>query len=206
MNPMRPALPTAAARTRRAKNDGGSIGWVLRRAAIRYTAPAPTAAPSRPSVTGAVQPADPALISPPVSSASAAAAVTGPIRSTGWLCRGGSGTPARTSRAATAPTGRLIAKIARHPTAIYESLFVIAIGVALVGVWRHGAVGHTFKLFTASYLAFRLLVDTIKPGVALVLGLTAIQWACVCGLLYYAQWYVRQKPDTTTSARERSRV
>ena len=86
--------------------------------------------------------------------------------------------------------------IARHPTALYESLFVIALGVLLVPVWRRGPVGHTFKCFTASYLAFRLLVDTIKPGVALFLGLTAIQWACVFGLLYYAQWYVRLKPDS----------
>src|SRR5688572_21167207 len=76
----------------------------------------------------------------------------------------------------------------------------IAFGVLLVPVWRHGTIGHTFKWFTASYLAFRLLVDTIKPGVALFLGLTAIQWACVFGLLYYAQWYVRLKPDTATAA------
>ena len=81
--------------------------------------------------------------------------------------------------------------ITRHPTALYESLFVIALGVLLIPVWRRGAVGNTFKLFTASYLAFRLLVDTIKPGVALFLGLTAIQWACVFGLVYYAQWSVR---------------
>ena len=101
--------------------------------------------------------------------------------------------------------------IARHPTALYESLFVIALGVLLIPVWRRGPVGHTFKWFTASYLAFRLVVDTIKPGVALFLGLTAIQWACVFGLIYYAQWYVRLppsrvalrrpgKPDTTTGA------
>jgi phosphatidylglycerol:prolipoprotein diacylglycerol transferase len=87
--------------------------------------------------------------------------------------------------------------IARHPTALYESVFVLALGLALIPVWRHGAVGYTFKVFTASYLAFRLLVDTIKPGVALFLGLTAIQWACVLGLVYYAKWYVRLKPDTT---------
>jgi hypothetical protein len=58
--------------------------------------------------------------------------------------------------------------IARHPTALYESLFVIALGVLLIPVWRRGPVGHTFKWFTASYLAFRLLVDTIKPGVRAV--------------------------------------
>ena len=83
--------------------------------------------------------------------------------------------------------------ITRHPTALYESVFVIVVGLALIRIWRDGAVGLTFKLFTISYLAFRLLVDTIKPGVALLLGLTAIQWACVCGLLYYAQWYARER-------------
>jgi len=68
----------------------------------------------------------------------------------------------------------------------------ILLGVLLIPVWRRGPVGHTFKWFTASYLAFRLLVDTIKPGVAVLFGLTAIQWACVCGLLYYAQWFARE--------------
>jgi phosphatidylglycerol---prolipoprotein diacylglyceryl transferase len=48
-------------------------------------------------------------------------------------------------------------------------------------------------VFMASYLLFRLLVDTIKPGAALATGMTAIQWACVAGLLYYAQWYLRQR-------------
>ena len=105
--------------------------------------------------------------------------------------------------------------ITRHPTALYESLFVIALGIALIPVWRRGAVGNTFKLFTASYLAFRLVVDTIKPGAALFLGLTAIQLVCVFGLVYYAQWWVRLKPDTTKGSggsrtlhqtRERSRA
>lgn len=90
--------------------------------------------------------------------------------------------------------------IARHPTALYESLFVIALGVLLIPVWRRGTAGHTFKWFTASYLGFRLLVDTIKPGVALFLGLTAIQWACVLGLAYYAQWYVR-RPSSRVARR-----
>lgn len=85
--------------------------------------------------------------------------------------------------------------IARHPAALYESVFVIALGLALVPVWRRGAAGHTFKLFAVSYLVFRLLVDTIKPGVPLAWGLTAIQWACACGLIYYAQWYARWRSE-----------
>lgn len=85
--------------------------------------------------------------------------------------------------------------IARHPTALYESAFVIIVGLVLARVSRRAAPGHTFKLFLASYLAFRVLVDTIKPGVPLALGLTAIQWACVGGLIYYAQWYSRERTD-----------
>jgi hypothetical protein len=35
-----------------------------------------------------------------------------------------------------------------------------------------------------TYLAFRLLLDFLKPGLP-VFGLTVIQWACVAGLGYY---------------------
>ena len=72
---------------------------------------------------------------------------------------------------------------------------MIIMGLVLARVWRRAAPGHTFKLFLASYLAFRVVVDTIKPGVPLARGLTAIQWACVCGLIYYAQWYARERTD-----------
>ena len=85
--------------------------------------------------------------------------------------------------------------VARHPTALYESLVMIGLGLALVRFERDAAPGNTFKVFMASYLAFRLLVDTIKPGFALALGLTTIQWACVSGLIYYAWWFVRERTD-----------
>ena len=67
---------------------------------------------------------------------------------------------------------------------------------------RGGTRGDAFKLFMASYLAFRLMIDTIKPGVRLALGLTAIQWACVCGLAYYGWWLSRsaRAPRVRTSA------
>jgi prolipoprotein diacylglyceryltransferase len=83
--------------------------------------------------------------------------------------------------------------LARHPTALYESLFMIGLGLVLRYTTRDAPPGHMFKLFMASYLAFRLLVDTIKPGVALALGLTAIQWACVAGLTYYSWWFFRER-------------
>jgi len=85
--------------------------------------------------------------------------------------------------------------VLRHPAALYESLFMIGLGLVLARFERGAAPGNTFKVFMASYLAFRLLVDTIKPGVGLALGLTTIQWACVCGLMYYAWWLVRERAD-----------
>ena len=76
--------------------------------------------------------------------------------------------------------------IARHPTQLYESVFLVVLAGVLVRLQARAARrGDVFKVFMVAYLAFRLGIDAMKPGVAL-LGLTAIQWACVAGLLYYA--------------------
>jgi prolipoprotein diacylglyceryltransferase len=74
--------------------------------------------------------------------------------------------------------------IARHPTALYESLFVVAIGVVLYRIEGRFAPGQLFRTFMLAYLGFRLAVDAIKPGVPVALGLTAIQWACLAGIVY----------------------
>jgi prolipoprotein diacylglyceryltransferase len=87
--------------------------------------------------------------------------------------------------------------VARHPTALYESLFMVLLGISLALLQRRMAPGILFKAFMATYLGFRLLVDGIKPGVAIGLGLTAIQWTCVSGLAYYAWWF-----STTPRSRE----
>jgi phosphatidylglycerol:prolipoprotein diacylglycerol transferase len=76
--------------------------------------------------------------------------------------------------------------IARHPTQLYEVIFLAALAGVLV--LRTGAMttaGDRFKLFMLGYLGFRLLVEFIKPGVRLG-GLTAIQWACLAVVAYYA--------------------
>jgi len=85
--------------------------------------------------------------------------------------------------------------VRRHPTNLYEILFLLALGL---GLWllehrRPLADGWRFRLFLVSYLLFRLLVEFLKPTPPLSgLGLTAIQWACVAGLGYYA-WLFRRK-------------
>jgi len=82
--------------------------------------------------------------------------------------------------------------VARHPTALYETAFALVLLFVLRRFEPNRRRGDAFKLFMASYLAFRLAVDAIKPGVGIALGLTTVQWACVAGLLYYAVWLVRR--------------
>ena len=73
--------------------------------------------------------------------------------------------------------------IRRHPVALYEIAFLLILAVLLQRVTREG---DRFRFFLASYLAFRLAIDFLKPEPPpIALGLSAIQWACVAGLLYY---------------------
>ena len=73
--------------------------------------------------------------------------------------------------------------IPRHPTQLYEILFLIALALALHRYnQRPHAEGATFRLFLAAYLTWRFLIDFIKPQ-PLFHGLNLIQWACLAGLL-----------------------
>lgn len=75
--------------------------------------------------------------------------------------------------------------IARHPTQIYEFLFLL-----LLAIWiKHlksipHRQGDLFRTFLVFYLAFRFAVDFIKPD-ARFAGLTAIQWSCAIAILTY---------------------
>jgi prolipoprotein diacylglyceryltransferase len=76
--------------------------------------------------------------------------------------------------------------IVRHPTQLYEVIFLTVLGVILwISSRLATTVGDAFKLFMVGYLGFRLLVEFIKPGVR-VGGLSAIQWVCLAGVVYYA--------------------
>ncbi len=76
--------------------------------------------------------------------------------------------------------------IARHPTQLYESAFVIALGIFF---WRRSKQPHVegdiFKMFMVAYFAFRLAVDFLKPDVRVFLGLSSIQLVSGGMLLYY---------------------
>jgi prolipoprotein diacylglyceryltransferase len=73
--------------------------------------------------------------------------------------------------------------VRRHPTQLYELLFLVALGWLL---WRWNAKPHVngriFRAFMAAYLTWRLAIDFLKPQ-PLVHGMNWIQWACLAGLV-----------------------
>lgn len=73
--------------------------------------------------------------------------------------------------------------IRRHPTQLYEIVFLIALA-SLLDRYNRGPhpQGAAFRIFIAAYLGWRLLIDFIKPQPTLY-GLNLIQWACLAGLL-----------------------
>ena len=85
--------------------------------------------------------------------------------------------------------------IQRHPTQVYEQVFLLTLGAGIW--WWHRAHpdqpnGRRFRQFMVGYLAWRFCVDWIKPRDDAHLGLSAIQLACLLGLLYYA-WLARTR-------------
>lgn len=86
--------------------------------------------------------------------------------------------------------------ILRHPTQLYEIVFLAVFGSYLWRVLRRPHLnGSVFRRFMVGYLAFRLLVDFIKPDPR-YFGLSAIQFACAAALLFYAyeSWKVLREP------------
>jgi len=96
--------------------------------------------------------------------------------------------------------------IPRHPTQLYEILFLLFLIPPLFYVLKRISPGcavedsiqnprflpgDAFRLFMVSYVTFRLLCDFIKPYPRLFLGLGGIQWGCVLLLFYYFRDIVR---------------
>ena len=73
--------------------------------------------------------------------------------------------------------------VRRHPTALYEMVFLAAFAAAVPALSRRlRREGDLFLAFVAVYLAFRFLVEFLKPRFHPWLGLSAIQVACLAGL------------------------
>lgn len=77
----------------------------------------------------------------------------------------------------------------RHPTALYEVvvLFSSLLFFKFFKIDQKVKDGLFFKLFLISYLIWRLAIEELKPHYEYNLGLSAIQIACILGLLYYSK-------------------
>lgn len=84
--------------------------------------------------------------------------------------------------------------IRRHPSNLYEILFLAVLWMGLRGLEsrRRLSDGMRFKIFMIAYLLFRFFAEFLKPVHALSFGLSAIQLACLGGLLYYASTFMRK--------------
>jgi hypothetical protein len=77
--------------------------------------------------------------------------------------------------------------ISRHPTQLYESIFVLTLGVFLLHRMKYPfREGDIFKAFMVAYFTFRLLCDSLKPEFRVFLSMSSIQWACLTIVFYYA--------------------
>lgn len=84
--------------------------------------------------------------------------------------------------------------ISRHPTAIYEIVFLLLLWGALLGIRKKFRLqnGDIFKFFMVGYLFWRFIVEFIKPVIPLFLGLSAIQIACALALFYCAHFFSKR--------------
>ena len=87
--------------------------------------------------------------------------------------------------------------IFRHPTQLYEIAFLVLLFLVLrrcesarkrpqrLPSRKGRREGDLFKIYMIAYLGFRFCIDFIKPEFRPLLGLSAIQIACLAGLVYY---------------------
>ena len=80
--------------------------------------------------------------------------------------------------------------ISRHPVALYEIavLFLLWVCIRKIEVKFTLQEGARFKLFMIGYLAFRFMLDFIKPHYTYPFGLSTIQLACLIGLGWYCKY------------------
>ena len=90
--------------------------------------------------------------------------------------------------------------VPRHPTQLYEGIFVIALAVALhrFAARRALSAGMLFRLYLAGYFGFRLGLDFLKPRETADFHLTATQLACALALLWLAWRHFRAEPTQSS--------
>jgi len=74
----------------------------------------------------------------------------------------------------------------RHPTQIYESLFMLAMFVYLEKIKNRGDIksGQLFKILMVSYFIFRFFIEFIRTQDVVFFGLTAFQIISLFAIIY----------------------
>lgn len=92
--------------------------------------------------------------------------------------------------------------IRRHPTQLYELLFLLALAVLFYRKMQRPHVqGDLFKMFMIGYNGWRLAIDFLKPDPRFF-GMNSIQWVCLLVLIYYRRDILRwSAPPCATPAR-----
>ena len=83
----------------------------------------------------------------------------------------------------------------RHPVTLYEIVFLIFLWIGLMQLGKKYQLveGLRFKFFMIAYIAFRFLLDFVKPHYTFSVGLSTIQITCLVGLLYYLVVWLQHK-------------
>lgn len=76
--------------------------------------------------------------------------------------------------------------IKRHPTALYELIFLVLLFILLKKIQsKNLKSGLLFQYFMITYFTFRFFIEFIKPNLFFVAGISSIQILCLICLLYY---------------------
>jgi prolipoprotein diacylglyceryltransferase len=89
----------------------------------------------------------------------------------------------------------------RHPTQIYESVFHLAMAIALWHLLRRGLLRwQRLKLYLIVYSLFRFATEFIRPEPRVIGSLTAYQWGAIAmATTLGAQWWIDQRTLTATN-------
>ncbi|MFS4483370.1 prolipoprotein diacylglyceryl transferase [Hyunsoonleella sp. 2307UL5-6] len=77
--------------------------------------------------------------------------------------------------------------VLRHPTSLYELVFLILLFFSLKQLQKHHDLknGDLFKWFMILYFGFRFCIEFLKPNVFYMFGLSTIQILCIVCWVYY---------------------
>jgi len=83
--------------------------------------------------------------------------------------------------------------IQRHPTSLYEIVFLLILFIFLRQIKSstlHQS-GFLFKIFMIYYFGFRFVIEFFKPNIFFIFGLSSIQWLCIICWLYYFPTFIK---------------